>query len=175
MIAYTIQASGYSEWQQTYVVVGELLETAKDATSDNSLPYIAGVLAVRLLAVVADPLHIMYEKVNNFLHKGPRWNVAKLPSYWVDKILLNPPTGDEAHYYEAEWLLDALIDGLRTPTVSSNTVASNAGADIPSGLRNLLWLPYLRKTSFFLSIAINTRGLHPEDRGFVVSLYLRQR
>ncbi len=173
MIAYTIQASGYSEWQQTYVVAGELVETAKDATSGNALPYIAGVLAARLLSVVADPLHIMYEKVNKFLHKGPRWNVAKLPSYWVDKILLNPPTGDEAHYQEAEWLLDALIDGLRTPAVSINTLASNAGAEIPPGLRSVLWLSYFRKTSFFLSIAINTKSLPSEDCGFVISLYLR--
>lgn len=76
------------------------------------------MLATRLLLVVAYPLHTMYEKANRFLHKGPRWNVTKLPSYWVDKILLNPPTGDSAHYQEAEWLLDALIDGLRTPAVS---------------------------------------------------------
>lgn len=130
------------------------------------------MLAARLLSVVADPLHIMYEKVNKFLQKGPRWNVAKLPSYWVDKILLNPPTGDDAHYQEAEWLLDALIDGLRTPDVSSKTVASNAGVELPPGLRNLLWLPYFRKTPFFFSIAVNTRDLPPENRGSVVSLYL---
>ncbi len=142
-MAYIIQASGYSEWQQTYVVAGELIETAKDAMSDKPLPYFVGVLAARLLSVVADPLHIMYEKVNRFLHKGPRWNVAKLPSYWVDKVLLNSPTDDEAHYQEAEWLLDALVDGLRTPAVSPITVASNTGADMPPGLRNLSWLPYL--------------------------------
>lgn len=96
--------------------------------------YFAGVLAARLLLVVADPLHIMYEKVNKFLHKRPLWNVAKLPSYWVDKIMLNPPTGDEFHYQEAEWLLDALLDGLRTPAVSPNTAASNVGTNMPPGL-----------------------------------------
>ncbi len=60
----------------------------------------------------------MYAKVSKFLNRGPEWNVAKLPSYWVDKVLMNPPTDDDGHYQEAEWLLDGLIDGLRTSAVS---------------------------------------------------------
>lgn len=130
------------------------------------------MLAARLLSVVADPLHIMYEKVNRFLHKGPRWNVAKLASYWVDKILLNPPTRDEAHYQEAEWLLDALVDGLRTPAVSPTTVACKSEAKTPPGLRHLSWLPCNRKTSFLLSIATDTRRMLSENSGFAISLYL---
>ena len=112
-----MQVSGYGEWRQTYVISGELGETAKAFAADTPLPYLVAVLAAQLLAVVADPLHFMYEKVNQFLQKGPQWNVRKLPSYWVDKIIMKPPTNDDSHYQEAEWLLDILIDGLRTSAV----------------------------------------------------------
>lgn len=113
------QSSGYSEWQQTYVLAGELIETAKDMSSETALPYFAGVIAATSLSILANPLHVMYTKINKFLIKGPQWNVMKLPSYWVDKVLLHPPTDDDAHYEEVRWMLDVLIDGLRTPAVST--------------------------------------------------------
>jgi hypothetical protein len=100
------------------MLAGELAETAKDLIDQSPLPYFVGVLAAQLLSVVAQPLHLMYGKVNRFLNRGPSWTVTKLPSYWVDKILLNPPTEDDARYQEVEWLLDALVEGLRTPAVS---------------------------------------------------------
>ncbi|KAL6719126.1 hypothetical protein ACLMJK_003363 [Lecanora helva] len=112
-----LEASGYSEWRQTYVVAGELIETARGIVPDSPLPYVAGILAARLITAIADPLHPMYEKINTFLHRGSQWDVKKLPSYWLDKILMSPPTGDEAHHQEAEWLLDVLVDGLRTSRV----------------------------------------------------------
>ena len=122
ILAYSIQTSGYSEWRQAYVISGELVETAKEYASDHPLPYPVAVLAAHLSAVVADPLHFMYEKVNEFLQRGSQWNVRKLPSYWVDKILMKPPSNDESHYREAEWLLDILIDGLRTSAVCTSLV-----------------------------------------------------
>ena len=61
----------------------------------------------------------MYVKINRFLNKAPRWDIGRLPSYWVDKVLLHPPTDDNAHHDEVGWLLEALTDGLRTPEVSS--------------------------------------------------------
>lgn len=94
------------------------METAEHLVSDAPLPYFAGELASSFFLVLADPLHFMYAKVNKFLNKGPTWDVTRLPSYWVDKILLNPPTDDDTHYIEAEWLLTGLKDGLRTSTVS---------------------------------------------------------
>ena len=100
------------------MLAGELAETARAVIADGPLPYFPGTLAARLLLVQVDPLHFMYVKVNKFLNKGPQWIVKKLPSYWVEKILLNPPTEDEAHYQEVAWLLDILVDGLRTPAVS---------------------------------------------------------
>lgn len=46
-----------------------------------------------------------------------------MPSYWIDKVLLNPPGNDNAHgeELELEWLLDTMIQGLRTKEVL-NTV-----------------------------------------------------
>lgn len=113
------QPSGYSEWQQTYVLAGEVVETAKQMPSKTALPYFAGVIAARSFLILANPLHVMYTKINKFLNKGPQWNVVKLPSYWVDRVLLHPPTDDDAHYEEVRWMLDGLIDGLRTPAVST--------------------------------------------------------
>ena len=100
------------------MLVGEIIETAEKIIADGPLAYYAGVLAAGLVSVLSDPLHLMYVKVNKFLNRGPEWNVAKLPSYWVDKVLMNPPTDDDGHDQEAEWLLDGLIDGLRTSAVS---------------------------------------------------------
>lgn len=100
------------------MLAGELVETTRTMIDETPLPYFAGALAAQLLSVITDPLHVMYGKVNKFLNRGPSWTVTKLPSYWVDKIMLNPPTDDDAHYQEIEWLLDALSDGLRTPAVS---------------------------------------------------------
>lgn len=93
--------------------MGEVAETA--GGSEQALPYFAGVLAARLLQVLIDPLHILYEKANIFLSKRPQWTTEKLPSYWVDRVILHPPTDDDSYYQEVEWLLDTLIDGLRSP------------------------------------------------------------
>ena len=38
-------------------------------------------------------------------------------SYWIDKVILHEPSDDDKHYKEVEWLLDWLIDGLRTVDV----------------------------------------------------------
>lgn len=116
--AYTFKASLYSERQQTYLLIGEVVETAKEVVLKSSLPYFAGAVAARCLIVLANPLHPLYAKVNKFLNRRPQWELAKLPSYWVDKILLNPPVDDDGHYQEVEWLLEVLTDGLRTPSVS---------------------------------------------------------
>ena len=99
------------------MIVGELVETAKDSVSDKPMPSLAAVLAARLLALQLDPLHCMFLKASKFMYKGPRWDLRKLPSYWVDKVLSRPPTEAGRHYQEAEWLLDLLTDGLRTPPV----------------------------------------------------------
>ena len=117
-IADALQSSGYSEWQQIFVLAGELMETAQEMIEEDALPYFTGALASSFLSILSNPLHFLYAKTNAFMNRTPRWDVMKLPSYWVDKILLNPPTDDEAHYQEVGWLLDALLEGLRTSKVS---------------------------------------------------------
>jgi len=86
----------------------------KEVGLKTPLPYIAWSLAAQMLRVLTNPLHKLYGKVNKFLNKGPRWEIGKIPSYWIDKILLHEPEYDDAHYGEVSWLLDMFIDGLRS-------------------------------------------------------------
>ena len=148
------------------------METAKGIVSNDPLPYFAGVLAAQLLSVLADPLHFMYEKANKFLNKGPQWNLKKLPSYWVDKILLNPPTEDNSHYLEVEWLLDILIDGLRTPAVGFSYHLVVMCAEWCAGNGALSPLQHVRTAPIAICIAIITRVLLPEDSGPALPLHV---
>lgn len=117
---HNMQESTYTEKQGVYALCGEILETAKTIGFDTPLPYIAGELAARILEVVTNPLHKLYTKINMFLNKGPSWEIGKIPSYWIDKILLQEPERDYAHFEEISWLLGLLIDGLRTIKVSQS-------------------------------------------------------
>ena len=110
-----VKESSYSEKDQLWLALGELLETVQVSyNSDQSLPCIAGVFTSYAIKVIGDPLHILYEKINRFLNRGPSWDVDRLPSYWVDKIILNPPDDDDAYHKEIHWLLEVLTDALRT-------------------------------------------------------------
>ncbi|KLJ07129.1 hypothetical protein EMPG_17381 [Blastomyces silverae] len=109
-----IRESTYEESQPIYIAAGEVLETAKEVGLETPLPYIAGELAARIVMVLTDPLHKIYGKVNKFLNKGPRWEVGKIPSYWIDKILLHESEYDDSYHEEVGWLLGLLINGLRT-------------------------------------------------------------
>lgn len=95
------------------------METANGLTADEALPYFAGEAAAEFCLVLSDPLHNLYAKVNKFLNKAPTWNLKRMPSYWVDQVLMQLPTNDDAHYKEIGWLLDLLIRGLRTDAVSN--------------------------------------------------------
>jgi len=151
-IAKYQQASSYSERRQTLLLVGEVAETATDIIPQQPFPYFAGALAAYSLLVLANPLHFMYEKVNKFLMKGPQWNLAKLPSYWVDRILLHEPTDNDDHYREVEWLLDVLLEGLRILAVcllpSKSIKANNR-----SGHGQLSSMPSLREIALHGHIA----------------------
>lgn len=90
----------------------------KDSGLEFPLPYIAGELAARIIQVLIDPLHKLYGKVNAFLNKGPKWEIGKLPSYWIDKILFQEPEHVDGYHHEINWLLDLFVGGLRTEKVS---------------------------------------------------------
>ena len=113
------------------MLAGELHETAKDVSPSLMLPHFAVAIAAQSLSILANPLHVMYTKINKFLNKGPIWKLEKLPSYWVDRVLLHPPTDDEAHYEEVRWMLNVLTNGLRTPNVSSPPAANICISLIP--------------------------------------------
>lgn len=101
------------------MLLGEVIETVEHLVLEAPFPYFAGVFASHCFLVLTEPLHPLYTKLNTFLHKGPRWKIDKLPSYWIDRILLQPPTEDDGGYHaETGWLLDFLFDGLRKPYVS---------------------------------------------------------
>ncbi|KAI2920464.1 hypothetical protein CBS147371_3149 [Aspergillus niger] len=109
-----LKESKYVEWRSVYILTGELLETVKQIGLDSPVPWIVGECASSCLTVLTDPMHKMYGKVNKFLQKAPSWEVEKIPSYWIDKILLHEPELDDGYFDETSWLLDLLIKGLRT-------------------------------------------------------------
>ncbi|KAL1962897.1 hypothetical protein VTN77DRAFT_9075 [Rasamsonia byssochlamydoides] len=109
-----VKDSNYSEWRAIYILAGELRETANQLGFQTPLPWIAGECAASCLTVLTDPLHKMYGKVNRFLQKHPSWEIGKIPSYWIDKILLHEPEYDDGYADEINWLLDLLVRGLRT-------------------------------------------------------------
>jgi nucleolar pre-ribosomal-associated protein 1 len=112
------QDSKYTEWKAVYLLLGEIRETVNQLGFESSLPSIAGRCAVACLMVLHEPLNKMYGKVNRYLQRRPWWEVDKIPSYWIDQILLHEPEDDEGHYDEVNWLLDMLVNGLQTPEVS---------------------------------------------------------
>lgn len=84
---------------------------------ESPVPWIVGACAAHCLAVLADPMHKLYGKVNQFLQKAPTWEPEKIPSYWIDRILLHEPELDDGYFEETNWLLDLLLKGLRTEAV----------------------------------------------------------
>ncbi|GMF76775.1 unnamed protein product [Aspergillus oryzae] len=116
------QESKYVEWRSVFLLTGELLETVKQIGLESPVPWIVGECASNCLAVLVNPMHKLYGKVNKFLQKAPSWEPEKIPSYWIDKILLHEPELDDGYFEETNWLLDLLIKGLRTETVSYHAV-----------------------------------------------------
>lgn len=113
-----LKESKYAEWRTVYTLTGELLETVNTIGMDKPVPWIVGECAANCLAVLTNPLHKVYGKVNKFLQKAPFWEVEKIPTYWVDKILLHEPELDDGYFDEIDWLLGLFVKALRTEAVS---------------------------------------------------------
>ena len=90
----------------------------KEVGLGMSLPSVVVELAAQIITILSDPLHQMYGKVNKFLNNGPVWDIYRVVPYWIDKILLREPEDDDGYSQEIEWLLQILVDGLRTSEVS---------------------------------------------------------
>ena len=98
-------------------MLGELTETAINFIPDQRLPSFVSAIAARLLLILNDPLHLLYEKSNDLLNRGPRWDVERLPAFWINQILLRPPTSHGRYDDEADWLIETFLEGLQSPEV----------------------------------------------------------
>ncbi|KAF2165877.1 hypothetical protein M409DRAFT_66851 [Zasmidium cellare ATCC 36951] len=112
-----LRTATYENASQISLLIGELTETFefRHGGGDSALPYVAGTFAVRALQVLIQPHHFIYPKVNRFLIRGPEWRVNRLPGYWLSNTVLGLPEEDDAHWRETQWVLDWLVDGLRSP------------------------------------------------------------
>lgn len=110
--ALKLKASSYDEREQVWLLLSELMETAKAHISNQPLPTTITAFASHALAILRDPLHCLYPKVNKFLSQGPIWELDKFPL--LRTILNEPPTLDDAYYTEVSFLLSYLASGLRT-------------------------------------------------------------
>lgn len=113
-----------------YVLIGELIETYEqtyclsEGGQPSRLEHTAGSFVSAALKVQVEPTHPVYPKLNRFLNKDPKWRVRKLPTYWIQNTILSMPNPSslsssleddaKAYWHEARWVLDWLVDGLRT-------------------------------------------------------------
>ncbi|KAK3624139.1 hypothetical protein LTR56_021172 [Elasticomyces elasticus] len=111
-----LQTSTLEDKGQISVLVGELIETFEQQylEADKPLPYLTGTFAGRALSVLIEPTHIMYPKLNEFIMRRPEWRSSRLPSYWLSRTVFSEPTEDDAYWKEAQWVVEWLVDGLRT-------------------------------------------------------------
>ena len=109
------QATADPELLQLKLLIGAALETAQSVVHTEPMPYVGGVFAAHAALVLADPMHFMFGKINQFLLKRPSWTVQNLPRYFSKQIINSEPDQDGAHHKEVDWFLDYLIDCLRTP------------------------------------------------------------
>ncbi|KFZ14576.1 hypothetical protein V502_06014 [Pseudogymnoascus sp. VKM F-4520 (FW-2644)] len=109
-INHTLKSSSYPEKEPLWLLLCELLETARPIVNKKPVPCTITVFAASALRVLIDPLHVLYAKVNSFLTLGPSWEADKLPL--VHAVISSPPTLDDARYTELTWLLSYLLSSL---------------------------------------------------------------
>jgi nucleolar pre-ribosomal-associated protein 1 len=102
-----------------YLLLGEVCETVQEQGFETTTPSVIAEVACLMITILADPSHKMYGKINKFLNKAPSWEAQKVISYWIDRILLKEPEDDDGHDIEVNWLLELLVNALRTSEVSS--------------------------------------------------------
>jgi nucleolar pre-ribosomal-associated protein 1 len=110
--AAKLKESSFDEKDQIWLLLSELVETAKQVIDQEPLSTFISAFASHALSVLNDPLHCMYPKINKFLTSGPIWPLDKIPLMF--KILDESPSLDDAHYMEMGWLLAYMHVGLRT-------------------------------------------------------------
>lgn len=111
-IAAKVKESTYEEGEQVWLLLSELIETAKE-NDGTVLPNTILAFVCRALDILRNPTHCLYPKINTFLTRGPSWDLGKIPL--VHDILQEGPTDDSTYYTEVSWLLSYLLDGVRGP------------------------------------------------------------
>jgi nucleolar pre-ribosomal-associated protein 1 len=111
--AAKLKESTYEEKDQIWLLLSEVVDTAKTVIDQEPLPTVISAFASHAIPVLSDPLHHLYPKINSFLSQGPTWEVDKIPLMY--KIFDEPPSFDDAYYQETNWLLTYLLVGLRSP------------------------------------------------------------
>ncbi|KAK1814196.1 hypothetical protein LTR12_011394 [Friedmanniomyces endolithicus] len=113
-----LQASAIEDKGPLSVLVGSLSETFEQqclhAEEDKPFPYMTATFAVRALHVLMEPAHFMYPKLNRFIMRSPEWRMTRLPAYWLSNTTLSQPEIDDVYWKEVLWVLEWLVDGLRT-------------------------------------------------------------
>lgn len=108
-----LKESTFEEKEQIWLLLAEVVETAKKVVDQGPLPALISAFASSAIIVLNDPLHCLYPKINKFLSQGPSWELDKVPLMY--KILDEAPSLDDAHYLETAWLLNYMLAGLQTP------------------------------------------------------------
>jgi nucleolar pre-ribosomal-associated protein 1 len=115
---HALQANAtFENSSQLGLVLGELSETFEKqhlAHDAPPLPYLTGTFAARAFRAQTQPASDMYPKINRFLIRGPEWRSSRLPGYWFSNTVSGLPEEDDAYWREVRWVLEWLVDGLRT-------------------------------------------------------------
>jgi nucleolar pre-ribosomal-associated protein 1 len=114
---HALQANAtFENSSQLSLVLGELSETfEKQHLANNTpLPYLTGTFAARAFRAQTQPASDMYPKINKFLIRGPEWRSSRLPGYWFSNTVSSLPEEDDAYWREIRWVLEWLVDGMRT-------------------------------------------------------------
>ncbi|XMA18016.1 hypothetical protein WAI453_010807 [Rhynchosporium graminicola] len=110
--AAKLKESSLEEKDQIWLLLCEAVETAKKIIDQGPLATGISAFASQAIAVLSDPLHALYPKINKFLSQGPTWDLDKIPL--MNKILDQAPSHDDSHSAETSWLLSCMLVGLRT-------------------------------------------------------------
>ncbi|KAF7861611.1 uncharacterized protein EAF02_010565 [Botrytis sinoallii] len=113
-IGAKLKESSFEEKEQIWLLLCEVVETSKKVINAEPLPTIISSFASHSVAVLCDPLHCLYPKINKFLSQGPTWQIDKIPLMY--KVIDESPSLDDHHHSEVSWLLDLMLAGLQTPT-----------------------------------------------------------
>lgn len=110
-MAAKINDSPYEEKEQIWLLLSEVVESCKPQVYMGPIPNTIVAFARHALAVLKDPLHCLYGKINTFLLKSPVWRLDRLPL--VHDVLQEGPELDDTYYSELSWLFSYLLDGLQ--------------------------------------------------------------